>query len=61
MVLSPLGRWVSMDMTTQLAMMVRMMQYSKGRLLTSHCISRRMGLVALKMNRLKIKKILRLE
>ena len=41
-----------MDMTTQLAMMVRMMQYSKGLLLTNHCINLRMGLVAAKMNML---------
>jgi hypothetical protein len=35
MVLSPLGRWVSMDMTTQFAMIVRMIRYSNGGQLTN--------------------------
>ena len=35
MVLSPLGRCVSMDMTTQLAMMVSMIRYSNGGQLTN--------------------------
>ncbi len=35
MVLSPLGRCVSMDMTTQFAMIVKMIRYSNGGQLTN--------------------------